>query len=377
MQKNKIIFLVTSCKKSGPIQQMLNLIIHLDKDVFDPILITIYEENKDGTSVLDEYLPYVNHYYVPTSKLDIMLGRTKKLKNLINYINPRVIHSLGVFPDYAVCRMKMNCQVVTIRNFVFIDYAAKFGRSMGAVLARIHLYALQRTRTTFTCSASLAKQYAEELNLQFPYIRNGVDVSRFSSVIQEEKYQLRGTLGLPADKKILVYAGQFIERKNQRFLLKAFTEDSRFDDVYLVLLGDGNDYAELKDQYGSAKNVSLYGNVNNVQEYLQASDLYVSTSKSEGLPNSVLEAMAVGLPVLLSDIEQHKEIYDANPAIGSLYTQNDQGNFCNTLLGMLNGNLKIAGVQAYKSAHDQFSAEIMSKNYQRAYLEIISQNKAE
>jgi len=372
MGKNKIIFLVTACKNLGPIQQMLNLIKHLDRDLFEPILITIYKESNDGTSRLPEYLPYVKHYYVPTSKLDIILGRTKKLKKLIKDMNPQIIHSLGVFPDYAVCRMKFGCQVVTIRNFVFIDYPAKFGGFIGTILARIHLYTLRRTRQTFACSESLAKQYATELNLKFPFIRNGVDVSKFSAVPQEEKYRLRKMLGLPMDKKILVYTGQFVERKNQKFLLKAFTEDSRFGDAYLILLGEGNDYPELKAQYGSAKNVRFFGSVNNVKEYLQASDLYVSTSKSEGLPNGVLEAMAIGLPVLLSDIEQHEEIYNTNPAIGNLYPNNEQDIFCDTLFKMLIGDLKAAGIQAYKSAHEQFSAEIMSKNYQRAYLEIIS-----
>ena len=70
---HNVVFFVTACKKSGPIQQMLNIISHLDKNVFKPFLITIYPESNDGTSQLQKYLSAgVEHHYVPLSKKDII-----------------------------------------------------------------------------------------------------------------------------------------------------------------------------------------------------------------------------------------------------------------------------------------------------------------
>lgn len=65
-----------------------------------------------------------------------MLGRTKTLKNVLKEIQPDVIHSLGVFPDFAVSRMKCFNQIITLRNYVYEDYPAKFGKLLGTIMAK-------------------------------------------------------------------------------------------------------------------------------------------------------------------------------------------------------------------------------------------------
>ena len=97
----KVVFLMTACKKSGPVQQMLNIIKNLDRNEFEPHLVTLYPE-PDEDSQLEKYLPYVKHHYVPTGKIAIVSGRDLELRKVLEKIKPDVIHSLGVFPDYAI-----------------------------------------------------------------------------------------------------------------------------------------------------------------------------------------------------------------------------------------------------------------------------------
>ena len=370
-KKINIAFLVTACKKSGPIEQMLSIFTYMDREKFNPILVTLYDEPTDGTSQLEKYLDIgVYHVQVSLGKKDIMIGHTKALKEKLDELNVDIVHALGVFPDFALSRMGYPGHVTTLRNFVYEDYPVKFGKALGTVMAKMHLYAMKRTVQTWTCSESLAKKYKEELKLEFPYIQNGVNVSKFTRPSDEEKIVMREKLGLPKDKIILVYAGQFIARKDQRFLLELFEEERALDDYVLLLLGDGADYAELKEKYGALGNVIMIGSVNNVNEYLQASDIYIASSKSEGLPNGVLEAMATGLPVILSDIEQHKEVYDANTNIGALYRIGEKKDCLNKIVAMDSAARESAGREAYNCAHDQFSAERMSKQYQDEYLKI-------
>ena len=99
MSKKKIVFLMTACKKLGPVQQMLNIIKNLDRDEFEPHLVTLYPETTG--SQLDKYLPYVEHHFAPSGKLALVTGRDTSLRKVLEEIKPDVIHSLGVFPDFA------------------------------------------------------------------------------------------------------------------------------------------------------------------------------------------------------------------------------------------------------------------------------------
>lgn len=375
-KKINIAFMVTACKKSGPIEQMLSIFTYMNRERFNPILITLYDEPTDGTSQLQRYLDIgVRHVQVPLGKKDILLGKTKRLKKKLDDLSVDIVHTLGVFPDFALSRMKYPGHVTTLRNYVYEDYPVKFGKAIGTVMAKMHLYAMKRTEQTWTCSASLSRKYKEELKLEFPYIQNGVNVSNFTRPTDKQKEEMREKLNLPNGKKIFVYAGQFVARKDQNFLLELFTEEKILKDNILLLLGDGADFSRLKGKYGNMSNVIMTGSVNNVNEYLQASDVYIASSKSEGLPNGVLEAMAVGLPVILSDIEQHKEVYDANQRIGALYRIGDKKDCLIQILSFDDVKRTTCGIEAYKCAHEHFGAERMSKQYQIEYIRVCGKKR--
>ena len=368
MSKKRIVFLMTHCKKSGPVQQMLNIIKNLDRDEFVPYLVTLYPEDEEG-SQLEKYLPYVEHRYAPSGKLALVMGRATTLEKTLDEIKPDVIHSLGVFPDFAVSRMKRWKQVITLRNFVWDDYPAKFGKLQGGILAKLHLYAMKHTSKTVACSESLSKIYKERLGLEYGFIRNGVDVEQYSKAAAEEKSNIRKELGLPQDAFIYAYTGQMIERKNVGFLLEVFKNWDRKKRPYLLLLGGGVLLDGYKTQYGELDGIDFQGNVENVNHYLKACDAYVSTSMSEGLPNGVLEAMATGLPVVLSDIVQHLEIFEADNGIGAIYHQGEEGDLQQKLQEVRENAMEM-GERAFESAHRNFSAKGMSENYQKMYKEI-------
>ena len=346
MTKIKIVFLMTSCKKSGPVQQMLNIIKYLDRTVFEPILVTIYTEEQTQ-SQLYIYEQYVRHFYVSTNKLDVLLGRDKELRRKLEELQPDIIHSLGVFPDYAVCKMGKWPQIITLRNFIYDDYPAKFGKIIGKGLSSLHLYAIRHAQKVVTCSESLAKIYGERLGLQYDYVRNGVDLGQYAKVSAEVKGKIRQELGLPENAFIFVYTGQLIERKNLHFLLRSFAN-------------------------AFVKNIDFRGNVLNVHQYLEGCDVYVSASKSEGLPNGVLEAMATGLPVLLSDIEQHMEIYNINHDIGCVFRQNDATELIQKMHMLMEKGTAVAGEEAYRTVTENLSAVRMSHRYQELYMQMVT-----
>ena len=79
---------------------------------------------------------------------------------------------------------------------------------------------------------------------------------------------------------------------------------------------------------------------------------------------------ATGLPVVLSDIDQHNEVMEADQGIGYTYKQGDKADLADKMKKMVAGDHKAMGEVAYKSAHENFSASGMSKKYQEVYRSI-------
>lgn len=363
-----IIYLLNSCRKVGPVQQTFYIISHLDKEEFTPILITLCEEPDDETSLLNNFLSLgIVHYHISTSKSDILFGRLSNLKNRIDSLCPDVIHSLGVFPDYAVLKLGYSDrQLITLRNYMREDYYSKFGKIRGKMLEWLQMSAVRRAKKIVTCSKSLSSIYQEREHLNFDWICNGVETLNWRSVSREKKSGIRRELGLPEDKKIFVYSASLIPRKNQKFLLRVFRHECMQDHL-LLLLGDGSDMEAIRHECVRMPNVKICGNVDNVGEYLRASDIYISSSLSEGMPNGVLEAMASGLPVILSRIRQHEEIFDINSKIGELFDLSYENDCINKIKKLLASDLDKIGEEAELCAINNFNAQTMTEKYQNMY----------
>ena len=360
MDKIKILYVITKCSNCGPINVLKGIVKNLDRDLFEPYLISISEEEKD-CSVLEEAIPCFKEYiYVPTGKKDVALGRIQSLKDAILNIAPDVIHSNGIVPDLAVHRIARDRQLIVAHSNVWMDYPTTYGKLLGAVMARVSVYLFRTARAAVACSQSLSKLYAER-GVNIPFIRNGVNVPDRQSA---DKAALRKQLGLPMDKRIFISASSFNPIKNLGFLIEMFSKPES-DDV-LLLLGDGPMYDEIKGSC-HADNVLLPGRKMDVAPYLQASDFFISASLQEGMPMAVLEAMAQGLPVLLSDIVQHREIFELNPAVGRIFKNNDPESFMQNYRELVEEDYETLSENAYSTADAHFSSRAMSAQYQNYY----------
>ena len=122
------------------------------------------------------------------------------------------------------------------------------------------------------------------------------------------------TLGLPADARIVLFAGRMNAEKNVAILLQAL--DDVLDhqpDCAAVLFGDGPLQAALRMQVDAMRGrerVRLAGFTTELWRWMRRASAFVSVSLFEGNPNTVLEAMAVGCPLVVSTIAQHREILD-------------------------------------------------------------------
>lgn len=226
--------------------------------------------------------------------------------------------------------------------------------------------------TTVACSSSAAAsvpRWVRRLARRpMRVVTNGVDVERVKRAGDE--HYLRPSNGAG---RTVVSVGRMIPIKDQATLLTAFASGSRPQDR-LVVLGDGPLRAELEqlaDRLGVAGRVELPGLLprDDVYRLLGRADAYVSTSRGEGLPLSVLEALAARLPAVLSDIPPHREVAAATAA-ARLVPVGDARAFADALsrLLALPTEQRVAlGRSARKAVTDAFSVHSMIDGYARIY----------
>lgn len=146
--------------------------------------------------------------------------------------------------------------------------------------------------------------YAPERIARIP---NFVELTRFSPAGPEERARLRADLGWEA-RSVVVHSGRLTGRKGADVLLQAFAgarAQARPHPALLVFLGDGPERPLLQARaaaLGLGDAVRFLGFQEEVVRFLRAADVFALSSRVEGLPNALLEAMAVGLPSVATRI---------------------------------------------------------------------------
>jgi len=138
----------------------------------------------------------------------------------------------------------------------------------------------------------------------------GINVAEFSCPDEQDGAMKRKELELAGDAVVVLSAGELNKNKNYSVVLSALAkcEDER---IHYVLCGTGPEEASLRQQaktLGIEARVHFLGFRKDLKQWLSAADLFVSASYREGLPRSVIEAMAAGLPCVVSDVRGNRDL---------------------------------------------------------------------
>jgi glycosyltransferase involved in cell wall biosynthesis len=231
------------------------------------------------------------------------------------------------------------------------------------ILAFVLKYIMKKASAVTVVSRSAGRQIEQALG-GFPtieVIHNGVG---FADATPGDQQRFQSDCSTHDVKPgYLLFVGRIIDVKRVH-LLPQLLKHNAFHNKQLVIIGRFNDrdpsYAELSRAVaasGAADRIKILGprSPQQVQLYLRHAGCYVSASEREGRPNAVLEAGASGVPLLLSDIEAHRDIVESTGA-GSLFTVVDE----RIELGSLNiPNARIAAsfpARTWRSCAEDYKA---------------------
>lgn len=214
-------------------------------------------------------------------------------------------------------------------------------------------------------------------------IPQGVDIKQFhppSSSLQKDN--IRKQLAFPEQDKIALFVGAIIERKGVGMLIEAWKHvQENLKNVSLILVGLDNFHGHgkeietlnefSKDMKRIVKkdklNVTFVGESDRVPLYMRASDLFILPSQFEGMPNVVIEAMATGLPVILTEMEGIA--YDLILPDEQGYVVQDSKELADKIIYLFNNKEKSIqmGKNARKRAQEKFNLENICDQYLNLY----------
>lgn len=181
-------------------------------------------------------------------------------------------------------------------------------------------------------------------------VYNGVDLQTF---FPGDKNAARQGLGLPLDKKLLVFVGNFLPVKGLDLLIQAAATLNQEIPVHLVLIGSGPLEPQLKHQIASTElghvNVTFAGRKGSseVAHFMRAADAVCLSSHNEGVPNVLLEAFASGRPFVSTHVGGISEIVNPSPSGGFLVSKREAGIYVQALKEALKQSPDPAVLSAY------------------------------
>jgi len=217
-------------------------------------------------------------------------------------------------------------------------------------------------------SEAQKKGILEKINVKkekLKVIKNGVDLRKFHPSAEKKK-----------NKIIILSVARICRTKNQLFSLKAIKYVVKNNkNIKFILIGQAEEPIYLNKIKEFIKNENLQNNVevvgavdnNIIPDYYRASDIFLSSSTAEGLPLTVLEAMASGCCILLSDIPPHKEISKNDEII--FFKSNDIQDLIKKLSLIIKNKelLNSLKKKAFQTAQKFYSWEQVAKNNIEVY----------
>lgn len=165
-----------------------------------------------------------------------------------------------------------------------------------------NLYAKSSVTDRLACGYAAGRHLYGKRSFQV--INNAIDTDSF--IFNDSvRNKMREEMGIHKNEILIGHVGRFNPQKNHKFIIQILSKAiARNASVKAALVGDGYMKEEIKrlvDEYGLDGKILFLGNRPDVSQILQAFDVYLMPSLYEGLPVSVVEAQAAGLPCVLSD----------------------------------------------------------------------------
>lgn len=353
----------------------LRMIANLEKDLFENELCAV--RGFDPTMVIQRYPQ--GRVAVPDGDLNGFQLMISRLVRIIKKVKPHIVHSRNWGTIEAIPAARLAHVPVVIHSEHGYEVTNVHGMPLRQRLLRRAVYPLANAFVTVTNElrdyhASQAWVSAKRIRV----IENGIDTQLYCAR-PSTRAEARQKLEIPENRFVVGTVGRLVAIKDHGTLLKAVENVARGGvNIHAVIAGSGPELNRHQQMVTSsdalAGRVSFLGAVQEVWQVLNALDVFVLTSLSEGMSNTLLEAMASCLPVIATGVGGNREVVEEGRS-GWLFTVGDEQELSNRLRALAaDANLRESfGTAARERVVRRFSLDRMVEEYRRLYTGLAQQ----
>ncbi|KAF2342043.1 glycosyltransferase family 4 protein [Flavobacterium tistrianum] len=332
----KIVHIIDTLCVGGRENSVIDICNHLDKKKYKVFIITLtndlnelsYKINSDVTLYS---LPIKHHELVGVNAVFFFFKAIKNLSNVLDSICPNIVHTHSylhrlLIENLAIKRIKNDFKSFhTVHTSGMYYKSDKYFDKLKFLFEKFTIGLVN----PFLVGIS---EVVQSNNIQLyryqsktsRYIPNGVDLEIYHKEIYDAK---KTDFGCNENDIIITYVARFCDGKNHETLLKAIKiVVNKYPSAKLILAGDGERRGFIEDFLDKNKlqqNVILLGAIKNVAELLSVSSFCVFPSEFEGFSLTLIEKMAMGLPVVAADNDSFKSliIHKENGLLFSMFDE--------------------------------------------------------
>ena len=360
--------ILPSLAVGGAERLVVHLMEHLNRERFAPVCICL--ESPLGT----HYEARVRALGAPLYFLEkgekMSLGVLRKLDALFRKYRPAVVHTHILGLNYAyplMIRYRTPARVYTVHSLAEKDVGRRTGPIVRAMAFRYQLGGVVPVAIADEVRVTIQRVYGYP---DPPLIPNGIPTDEYAPD-PDIRAQWRQAHAIEPHATVLTHIGRFAVQKNHALLIEAFAQVRADAPLYLLLVGGGELENAVREQVaglGLQSRVRFLGIRADVADILRASDVFVLSSRWEGNPMSVMEAMAAGLPVVSTTVGGVPELVQEG-ATGLLVPLEDAGALAQALQALVDDPVRrqAMGAAARQHAIAHFDIRHTVRGYEQLY----------
>ena len=294
--------------------RVLQIVTYMGYGGLETMLMNYYR-NIDRDKVQFDFLVHRNFVTDYDREIESLGGRIYRLPRL-NPLDIGYLKKLDSFfadhKEYRIVHSHLDCM-----SGIPLKYAAKNGihvriahahnssqtKDYKYLAKKVFMRSIPKYATElFACGHEAGKWMFG--SIEFTVLNNAIDAERYA-YDEKKRKEIRAELNIPENALVIGHVGRFAPPKNHTFIVDLFDRITKMrNDSVLLLVGDGDLKAGIEEKVkklGLSDKVVFTGLRSDVDRLLQAMDVFLFPSVYEGLPLSIIEAQAAGLPCLISD----------------------------------------------------------------------------